>query len=61
MIEVIPTDHPKSVRNRCVIEHFGGVLRRHFALSMFYLCFYYRAKSNIFPFSKQLRDYEAMA
>ena len=24
---VIPTDRPKSVRNRCVIEVFGGVLR----------------------------------
>ena len=22
---VTPTDHPKSVRNRCVIEVFGGV------------------------------------
>ena len=28
---VTPTDHPKSVRNRCVIEVFGGVcvLLRH--------------------------------
>ena len=25
MAIVIPTDRPKSVRNRCVIEVFGGV------------------------------------
>ena len=24
MTEVIPTDNPKSVRKRCVIEDFGG-------------------------------------
>ena len=24
---VTPTDRPKSVRNRCVIELFGGVVR----------------------------------
>ena len=33
MAIVTPTDHPKSVRNRCVIEVFGGV----FALSY---CFF---------------------
>ena len=26
MPTVTPTDRPKSVRNRCVIEDFGGVL-----------------------------------
>ena len=26
MAIVTPTDRPKSVRNRCVIEVFGGVL-----------------------------------
>ena len=33
MAIVTPTDRPKSVRNRCVIEVFGGV----FVLSRFYL------------------------
>ena len=34
MTVVTPTDRPKSVRNRCVIEVFGGV----FVLSR---CFWY--------------------
>ena len=25
MAVVTPIDRPKSIRNRCVIEHFGGV------------------------------------
>ena len=35
MAIVIPTDRPKVVRNRCVIEVFGGV----FVLSHFFLEF----------------------
>ena len=35
MAIVIPTDRPKSVRNRCVIEVFGGV----FVLSRCFLDF----------------------
>ena len=31
---VTPTDRPKSVRNNCVIEVFGGVLYCHFALRL---------------------------
>ena len=34
---VTPTDHPKSVRNRCVIELFGVFLCCHFALLTFLL------------------------
>ena len=40
---VIPTDRPKSVRNRCVIEVFGGV----FVLSR---CFFYRISAGIEDF-----------
>ena len=32
---VTPTDRPKSVRNRCVIELFGGVLS-HFPSDIFF-------------------------
>ena len=32
---VTPTDRPKSVRNRCVIEVFGGVLCCHFVFRVF--------------------------
>ena len=28
---VAPTNHPSSVRNRCVIEAYGGVFGSHFA------------------------------
>ena len=35
MAVVTPTDRPKSVRNRCVIEVFGGV----FVFSRFFLDF----------------------
>ena len=32
---VTPTDRPQSVRNRCVIDVFGGVLCFHVAFSIF--------------------------
>ena len=35
MTEVTPTDRPKSVCNRCVKEHFGGV----FVLSICFFAF----------------------
>ena len=34
---VTPTDRPKSVRNRCVIEVFGGVCVLSFGFSNFLL------------------------
>ena len=34
---VTPTDRPKSVRNRCVIEFFFALLCCHFALLTFLL------------------------
>ena len=36
---VTPTDRPKSVRNRCVIELFCGVICCHFALLTFLLVY----------------------
>ena len=51
---VTQTDRPKSVRNRCVIEVFGGV----FVLSCYFLdfsvgvgTFCRRTKSDLFLFS----------
>ena len=35
MAVVTPTDRPKSVSNRCVLEIFGGVLRYHVAFWIF--------------------------
>ena len=49
MAVVTPTDRPNSVRNRCVIEDFGGV----FVLSIFKfsvgMCFffYHRTESDL--------------
>ena len=51
VVVVTPTNHPKSVRNHCVIEVFGGV----FVLSRYFLdfccgcrCFYHRTESDLF-------------
>ena len=47
---VTPTDRPKSVRNRCVIQVFGGVL----CCPLLFFCrcrgFCHRAESDIFLF-----------
>ena len=51
---VTPTDRPKSVRNRCVIEVFGGVFYV-FMLLFGFSCkcrgFCHRTPSDIFLFS----------
>ena len=51
---VTPADRPKSVRNRCVIEVFGGVLCV-FTLLFGFFCrckgFCHRAESDLFLFS----------
>ena len=59
---VTPTDRPKSVRNRCVIEVFGCV----FVLSRYFLVFFWRRRgfchrtgSDLFlflPICKSLSD-----
>ena len=36
MTVVTPTDRPKSVRNRCVIEVFGGVFVSSFSFRIFW-------------------------
>ena len=51
---VAPTDRPKSVRNRCVIEVFGGVcvlsrfLFYFFSVGVWGFC--HRTESDLFPF-----------
>ena len=54
MVVVTPTERPKSVSNRCVIEGFGGV----FVLSRYFVLFFcgcrglcHRAESDFFFFS----------
>ena len=49
---VTPTDRPKSVRNRCVIEVFGGVcvLSFGFRISCWYRGFCHRTGSDLFLF-----------
>ena len=54
MAIVTPADRPKSVRNRCVIEVFGGVLCVVTLLFGFFCrCkgFCHRAESDLFLFS----------
>ena len=54
MAIVTPADRPKSVRNRCVIEVFGGVLCVVTLLfGLFCRCegFCHRAESDLFLFS----------
>ena len=56
MAIVTPADRPKSVRNRCVIEVFGGVLCVVTLLFGFFCrCkgFCHRAESDLFLFSCQ--------
>ena len=53
MAVVAPTDRPKSVSNRCVIEVFGGdfVLSRSFFFFIFFCwCtgFWHRTQSDLF-------------
>ena len=52
MAVVTPTDRSKSVRNRCVIEVFGGVLCSHVPFLIFLFCrgFCYRTESDLFIF-----------
>ena len=52
MAIVTPTDRPKSVRNRCVIEVFGGVCVFTLLFGFFCRCrgFCHRTKSDLFPF-----------
>ena len=54
MAIVTPADRPKSVRNRCVIEVFGGVLCV-VTLLFGFVCrckgFCHRAESDLFLFS----------
>ena len=50
---VTPTDHPKSVRNRCVIEGYGGVICVVMLLFGFFcgcMGFCHRTESDIFLF-----------
>ena len=42
MAIVTPTVHPRSVRNHCVIEHFGGV----FVLSFGFVFWWYKGFCN---------------
>ena len=51
MTVVTPTDRPKSVRNRCVIEVFGGVFVLSIGFRIF--CWYrgFRHRSESFFFS----------
>ena len=52
MTVVTPTDRPKSVRNRCVIEVFGGVCVLSFGFRIFcwYRGFCHRTDSDLLPF-----------
>ena len=57
MAIVTPADRPKSVRNRCLIEVFGGVLCVLTLLFGFFCrCkgFCHRAESDLFLFSHYL-------
>ena len=51
-ILVTPTDRPKSVRNRCVIEVFGGVCVLSFVFRIFcwYRGFCHRTGSDLLLF-----------
>ena len=55
MTFVTPTELLKSVRNRCVIEVFGGVLVLSFGFRIFgwYKGFCHRTESDIFLFLLQ--------
>ena len=52
---VTPTDHPKSARNRCVIEVFGAVCVLSFGYRIFcwYRGFCHRNESDLLLFSKK--------
>ena len=49
MTVVTPTDRPKSVRNRCVIEIFGGVFCVSFGFRIFswHRVFCHRTESDL--------------
>ena len=53
MTVVTPTDRPKSVRNRCVIEVFGGVFVLAFGFRIFiwFMVFFIIGLSQISFFS----------
>ena len=52
MAVVTPTDHPKSVRNHCEIEFFGGVfvLFIGFQIFFWYKGFCHRTESDLLFF-----------
>ena len=62
MAIVTPTDRPKSIRNRCVIEFFGGV----FVLSRCFLNFsvgegaFHRNELDLFLFLLDSKRYVKM-
>ena len=58
MTVVTPTDHPKSVRYRCVIEVFGGVfvLSIGFRIFCWYRGFRHRSESDLLLFLLQLTN-----
>ena len=49
---VTPTNHPKSARNRCVTEVFGGVYEFNIAFWIYCRCrgFCHRTESDLFFF-----------
>ena len=53
VVNGIPTDQPKSVHNRCIIDHSVSVLCSHFTLIVFRWCrrFCNRTESYLFLFS----------
>ena len=61
MAVITPSDRPKSVRNNCVIEVFGGV----FVLSRCFLDFFcgfmfcHMTESDLFLFLSEARDYQS--
>ena len=50
VVVVTPTDPPKSVSNRCVIEVFGGIFVFHVAFCVFFGCngFCHRTEVDLF-------------
>ena len=62
MTVVTPTDRPKSVRNRCVIEVFGGVfvLSIGFRSFCWYRGFRHRSESDLLLFlSIEIEDQQS--
>ena len=57
MTVVTPTDHPKLVRNRCVIEVFGGVFALFINLKLFFgIGVFVKGLSQIFFFFSLLEE-----